>query len=68
LTLKVYLDGAALLGRIAGQPPVTLRAKSPTEFAVEETDASIEFPAGNSPAANATIRQKGREIQLDRVP
>nr|WP_299904696.1 serine hydrolase domain-containing protein [Sphingomonas bacterium] len=68
LTLKVYFDRDALLGQIAGQNPVTLRAKSPTEFDVEETGASIAFPAGNAPAAEATIRQKGREILLKRVP
>ena len=68
LTLRVYLEGDALLARIAGQPPVTLRATSPVRFDVEETGASVEFPGGDAPAAEVTMRQRGREMVLTRVP
>jgi CubicO group peptidase (beta-lactamase class C family) len=68
LTLKVYLDGEALKGQIVGQPPVGLRATSPTQFDVEETEASLEFSAGDAPAAEVTMRQGGREMALKRVP
>ena len=67
LTLRVYREGEVLLGRIAGQPPVTLRAKSPTRFDVEETGATVEFPAGDAPASEVTLRQGGREIVLKRA-
>jgi CubicO group peptidase (beta-lactamase class C family) len=68
LTLKVYFEGDELLAQIAGQPSVTLRATSPTRFDVEETGASVEFPAGPERAAEVTMRQGGREITLARVP
>jgi D-alanyl-D-alanine carboxypeptidase len=66
LTMTVFLEGEALKGQLAGQPPVSLRAASPTQFDVEEEDASVEFTAGDAPAAQATIRQGGEEVTLDR--
>ena len=68
LALKVYLEGGALLAQIEGQPPVTLRPKSSTLFDVEETGASLEFPAGDARREQVTMRQGGREIVLKRVP
>ena len=68
LGLKVYLEGDTLLAQIAGQPPVTLRAKSSTEFDVEEDAASVTFTAGANPATEVTMRKAGREITLKRVP
>lgn len=67
LTLKVFVDAGALKAQIIGQPPVSLRASSPTDFEVEETGATIVFPGGDAPAAEATIRQNGREVVLKRV-
>ena len=67
LALKVYFEGEALLAQLAGQPAVTLRARSATEFDVEETAASLLFPAGAGPAAEATMRQRGRQVTLKRV-
>ena len=68
LTLKVFFEGETLLAQLVGQPPVTLRAKSPTEFEVEEEAASLHFPASGTAAGEATMRQGGREITLKRVP
>lgn len=68
LTLTVYIDGEALKAQIAGQPPVSMRASSPTLFDVVETAASLEFSAGDAPAAEVTIRQNGRRTVLRRVP
>lgn len=68
LTMKVFFEGMALLAQLAGQPPVTLRPRSPTDFDTEESNASVHFPAGAMPAAEATMRQGGREITLKRVP
>ena len=67
LTLTVYIDGETLKAQIAGQPPVSLRATSPTQFDVVETAASLEFSAGDTPAAEVTIRQNGRMTVLRRV-
>jgi CubicO group peptidase (beta-lactamase class C family) len=68
LSLDVYMEGDELLARIAGQPPVTLRATSASGFEVEETGASLEFAPGRGPAGEVTMRQSGREISLRRVP
>jgi D-alanyl-D-alanine carboxypeptidase len=68
LTLKVFVDGEALKAQIVGQPPVGLRATSATRFDVEESEASLEFSAGEAPAAEVTMRQNRRELVLKRVP
>src|SRR5262249_31767135 len=68
LTLKVYLEAAALKAQRAGQPPVGLRPTSPTMCDVEETGATVEFSVGDGPSAAVTMRQNGRELVLDRVP
>jgi CubicO group peptidase (beta-lactamase class C family) len=67
-TLKITLEGEALRAQLAGQPALALRATSPTEFAVEDTGATLEFPPGDAPAAQVRIRQNGRELALDRTP
>jgi CubicO group peptidase (beta-lactamase class C family) len=68
LTLRVYLEGEAPMAQMAGQDPLGLRATSPTRFEVDETGAAVEFPAGDAPPAEVTIRQNGREITLRRLP
>lgn len=68
LSLRVYLEGPALKGQLTGQPPVNLRAISPTEFAVDEANARVVFQAGAAPAAELVIRQGGQEIPLKRKP
>jgi hypothetical protein len=68
LVLAVTLEGDALLARLGGQDAVTLKAKSPTEFDVEETGATIVFASGPGKAAEATLRQGGRELALKRQP
>ena len=68
LTLKVYLDGEALKAQLPGQPPVSLRATSPTRFEVQEAEASLAFATGDSPAAEVVMRQNGRELVLKRAP
>jgi len=67
-TLKVSLDGEALMAQMSGQPPAVLGAKSATEFVIEETGGSIVFSAGDTPAAEAMFRLGGREMLLKRVP
>lgn len=68
LTLVVYVEGEALKARMADQPPVGLSPSSPTAFDVEESDASLEFPAGDDPAQQVVIRQNGRSLILHRAP
>lgn len=68
LTLKVFLDGETLKAQLAGQPPLGLRAKSPTLFDVEESGATLEFPTGTAPAGEVTMRQYDKQIVLKRVP
>lgn len=68
VALTVFLDGDALKVQIDGQPPITLRAISPTLFEVEGEDASVEFALTNGTAPRLTIRQHGSETVLDRVP
>jgi hypothetical protein len=67
LTLKVFIDGEALKAQLVGQPPVTLRATSATNFEVEETKATVAFSDGDAPATEVTIRQNGGEVVLKRV-
>jgi hypothetical protein len=68
LTLKIYVEGEALKAQIVDQPPIGLFAKSPIRFEVEQSGASLEFPAGDAPAATVTMRQNGREMVLRRAP
>jgi len=68
MTLRVFLDGQALKGQIAGQPPVSLIATSATRFDVAETGASVEFAAGEGDSSRVTMRQGGRELILQRRP
>jgi hypothetical protein len=67
-TLTVSVEGSALKAQMAGQPELSLRATSPIRFDVEETGATLEFAAGDAPAAEVVIRQRGRELVLRRVP
>jgi CubicO group peptidase (beta-lactamase class C family) len=67
MSMKVYIDGTALAAQLAGQPPVSLKPTSTTSFQVQETPATLSFPDGSGPAAEATIRQGGRELVLKRV-
>jgi CubicO group peptidase (beta-lactamase class C family) len=67
-TMKIFLEGDALKAQISGQRPVSLRATSPTQFAVEGVEASLEFAAGDAPAAELTLRQNGREFVWKRAP
>lgn len=66
-SLKVYTEGDQLVAQLAGQPPVSLKATSATNFEVQEEDAVLFFPAGTGPAAQATIKQGGREMVLKRL-
>jgi len=68
LSLKLWLDGAALKAQLGDQPAFDLRAISPTEFDVGETGATLVFPAGDSSAAQVTMRQGKREMVLPRTP
>ena len=68
MTFQVFLEGDALKGQIAGQPPVSLLAASATRFDVAETGASVEFVLGEGDASQVTIRQRGRELTLQRAP
>lgn len=68
VALRVFLDGETLKAQIVDQPALDLRATSPTQFEQDETGASLEFSAGDAPAAELTIRQNGRETVLRRVP
>ena len=66
-TMKIWMEGDRLQAQLAGQEPVTLVASSATSFDVAETGATLTFPAGDGPAAQAVIRQGGREMVLKRV-
>jgi D-alanyl-D-alanine carboxypeptidase len=68
MTMKVFLEGEVLKAQLPEQPPVGLRATSPTMFDVEETGATVEFSAGDAPATQVTMRQGGREMTLERTP
>ena len=68
LSMNVFLDGETLRAQLTGQAPVTLRATSPTMFAIEEVEATIEFSAEGATAAQATIRQGGMDVVLVRRP
>ena len=67
VSLAVFLDGEALKAQIAGQPPFGMRATSPTQFALEVNDATLEFSSGDAPADTLTVRQSGRATTLRRV-
>ena len=66
--VTVFLEGGALKAQIEGQPPFTLRAVSPIQFALEDNDAMLEFSSGEGPAATLTTRQRGRATTLQRTP
>jgi D-alanyl-D-alanine carboxypeptidase len=68
LSMRVFLDGDALKAQLGGQPPVDLLATSATQFDVAETEATLEFSAGDALATQATIRQNGREMVMGRQP
>jgi D-alanyl-D-alanine carboxypeptidase len=68
VALSVFMDGDALKAQIDGQPPVTLRATSTTQFAVEGEDARVEFSPVEGATLRLTIRQHGRETVLERLP
>ncbi len=65
VALSVFLDGDALNAQIEDQPPVLLRAISPTLFEVEGEEASVEFSPVDGGARRLTIRQHGRETVLE---
>lgn len=67
LSVTIFVDGETLKAQIEGQPPVILRASSPTQFAVEEDDATLKFAIGDARATDVTIRQRGSEIVLRRT-
>jgi D-alanyl-D-alanine carboxypeptidase len=68
MAMKIFIEGETLKAQLPGQPPVTLRATSPTMFQVVEADATLEFAAGDGPSAQVTLRQGGRTIVLPRAP
>lgn len=68
VALSVFLDGDTLTAQIEGQPPVLLRAISPTMFEVEGEEANVEFSPADGGARLLTIRQHGNETVLERVP
>lgn len=68
VALTVFLEGETLKAQIQDQPPVTLRATSTTQFAVEEEDAAVEFSLVDEAVLQLTIRQHGRETVLERLP
>ena len=68
MTMKAFLEGADLRVQLAGQPAFTLRAASPTRFAIPEVGAELEFAEGEGPAASMTLRQAGQTIVFVRAP
>lgn len=66
LEMTVFIDGETLRAQLPGQPPVTLRANSATQFAVLEAEATLDFSEGDGPPAQATITQGGRQMVLTR--
>jgi hypothetical protein len=65
-SLLVAVEGGRLTGGIGNIPPVEMTAESETKFYLK-TGFEIEFPAGSQPAAQATIRQMGRDMVAPRM-
>lgn len=68
LKLRVFFDADQLMAQLEGQGPLKLRAVSSTEFAVDEANARVIFPAGDGPAPQLEIHQGGQIIGLKRQP
>ena len=67
MTLKVFVEGEALMAQLAGQPAFELAASSPTSFAVAAVGAALEFAAGDGAAQTLTLKQGGAELAFKRV-
>ena len=68
VSMDVILEGEGLKAQIPGQPPFVMRATSPTQFALEDNDATLEFSSGDAPADTLNVRQNGRITTLRRKP
>lgn len=53
---------------MGAQPALELLAESATRFFLKDVDDTLEFPAGDAPAASVTSRQGGETMTLQRVP
>ena len=67
MTLKVFVEGEALMAQLGGQPAFELAASSPTNFAVAAVGAALEFAAGDGAAQTLTLKQGGAELAFTRV-
>ncbi|HEX8669045.1 MAG TPA: serine hydrolase [Allosphingosinicella sp.] len=66
--LDVAIDGKrGLRATLGGQPPVSLRATSLTDFQVREIDAVVAFRSEGGAVAGLVIRQGGQEIPAARA-
>ena len=66
MVMTVALDGEKPTAQLTGQPAFEIFAESPTKFFLKVVEASLEFTAGDAPAASVTLRQGGQVIEFKR--
>ena len=66
MLMTVALDGEKPTVQLSGQPAFEIFAESPTNFFLKVVEASLEFTAGEAPAASVTLRQGGQVIEFKR--
>jgi CubicO group peptidase (beta-lactamase class C family) len=59
-------DGGGLIAQLAGQPAFDIFAESPTRFFLKVVDATLDFAAGDGPAASVTLSQAGHVMEFKR--
>ena len=60
-------EEGGLSARLGGQPPVTLRPTSDTEFQAREVDAQLAFRSEGGAVTGFVIRQNGQELPGQRA-
>ena len=68
MDMTVVLEENRLTAQLSGQPAFELFAESPTRFFLKVVEASLEFSAGDGPAATATLHQGGQVLEFKRTP
>jgi len=67
-TLTIAITGTGMTAQMGDQSALELLAESATRFFLKDVDVTLEFPAGDAPAASVTSRQGGETTTLQRVP
>lgn len=66
VTLKVFLDGDVLKGRLGSQSSHELFAESPSRFFLRVVEAELEFAPDSDVPARVTLHQNGHEMVFER--